>query len=292
MRRASVDYSSETGDRRNPVDRRWSRFGDRPISPRAPRIAANTRLEAENNIADSSWCLFLDVDGTLLELAATPDRALVAPPLRDLLDRVNRSLGGAVALISGRTIDDLDGLFEPRQWPASGVHGLERRDSKGRRHVADSVDIETVARARDRISELSTRFPGTLVEDKGLAVALHYRLAPHFEHELRRELRTLTSDLGAEFRLLEGRMVLEVRPGGATKADAIRAFLAEPPFVGRWPIFMGDDTTDEDGLAAVERFGGLSVAVGDRVQGMVRVSGPRDVHVFLEELAETGAPSE
>lgn len=86
-------------------------------------------------------------------------------------------------------------------------------------------------------------------------------------------------------------MVLEVRPGGATKADAIRAFLAEPPFAGRWPIFMGDDTTDEDGLAAVERFGGLSVAVGDRVQGMVRVSGPRDVLVFLEELAESGAPS-
>ena len=197
-----------------------------------------------------------------------------------------------MALISGRTIGDLDSLFAPRQWPASGVHGLERRDSTGRWHVADSVDTETVARARDRIRELSNRFPGTLVEDKGLAVALHYRLAPQFEHELRRELRTLTSDLGAEFRLLEGRMVLEVRPGGPTKADAIRAFLAEPPFVGRWPIFMGDDTTDEDGLAAVERLGGLSVAVGDRVQGMVRVSGPRDVLVFLEELAETGAPSE
>lgn len=197
-----------------------------------------------------------------------------------------------MALISGRTIGDLDGLFAPRQWPASGVHGLERRDSTGRWHVADSVDTETVARARDRIRELSNRFPGTLVEDKGLAVALHYRLAPQFEHELRRGLRTLTSDLGAEFRLLEGRMVLEIRPGGPTKADAIRAFLAEPPFVGRWPIFMGDDTTDEDGLAAVERLGGLSVAVGDRVQGMVRVSGPRDVYAFLEELAESGAPSE
>jgi trehalose 6-phosphate phosphatase len=236
------------------------------------------------------WCLFLDVDGTLLELAPTPDGVRVEPTLRDLLSRVNRKLGGAVALISGRTIDDLDRLFEPQRWPAAGVHGLERRDSTGRRQLAHDVDAAAVARARDRLRDLAARLPGTFVEDKGLAVALHYGQTPHFEHELRRESRAIARAIGADLRLLEGRMVLELRPAGATKADAIHAFLAEPPFAGRRPIFMGDDITDEEGLAAVERIGGLSVAVGDRVQAMSRASGPRDVHVFLEELAESGVP--
>ncbi len=194
--------------------------------------------------------------------------------------------------MSGRNVAELDHLFAPKRWPAAGVHGLERRDAAGQWHVSESVDPAVVARVRDRLRELSARIPGTLVEDKGLAVALHYRLAPHCEHELRRESRAIASELGADFRLLEGRMVLELRPDGATKADAIRAFLAEPPFAGRRPIFMGDDLTDQEALAAVERIGGLSVAVGDRVQGMVRFAGPRDVHVFLEELAESGAPLE
>lgn len=246
----------------------------------------------EEPIPDPSWCLFLDVDGTLLELAPTPDGVRVEPSLRELLSRVNRRLGGAVALISGRTIDDLDRLFEPQRWPAAGVHGLERRDATGRRHVAHEVDSAAVASARERLRDLAARLPGTLVEDKGLAVALHYRQTPHFEHELRRESRAIARAIGADFRLLEGRMVLELRPAGATKVDAIRAFLAEPPFVGRRAIFMGDDITDQDGLAEVERIGGLSVAVGDRVQGMVRAGGPRDVHVFLEELAESGRPEE
>jgi trehalose 6-phosphate phosphatase len=137
---------------------------------------------------------------------------------------------------------------------------------------------------------LADRLPGTLFEDKGLAAALHYRQAPQHEAELRREARTIARELGSDTVVLEGRMVIELRPAGATKADAIRSFLAEAPFAGRTPIFMGDDLTDEPGLAAVERLGGLSVAVGDRVNGMVRVSGPRDVRVFLEELAEGRAP--
>jgi trehalose 6-phosphate phosphatase len=262
------------------------------LTTRAPRAVNDGWFSLEEIITDALWCLFLDVDGTLLELATTPDGVRVEPALRELLDRVNSALGGAVALVSGRNIAEIDRLFDPQRWPAAGVHGLERRDATGRWLVAETVDSEAVAIARDRLKELSARLPGTLVEDKGLAVALHYRLTPHLEHELRRESRAIAREIGADLRLLEGRMVLELRPGGATKADAIRSFLAEPPFAGRRPIFMGDDITDEEGLAAVERIGGLSVAVGDRVQGMVRVAGPRDVHQFLEELAESGVPAQ
>jgi trehalose 6-phosphate phosphatase len=249
-------------------------------------------LSVEVPILDSHWCLFLDVDGTLLELATTPDAVHVDASLCRLLLRVSLALQGAVALVSGRPIAELDRLFAPHRWPAAGVHGLERRDARGGWHVTSSIDSAGIGRARARLQQVSARLPGTLVEDKGLAIALHYRQAPHLEHELRRESRAIARDIGADFRLLEGRMVLELRPDGATKADAIRAFLAEPPYAGRRPIFLGDDVTDADALAVVERIGGLSIAVGDRVEAMARVADPRDVRVFLEDLAASGAPAE
>lgn len=149
-----------------------------------------------------------------------------------------------------------------------------------------------MARARERLQQLSSRFPGTLFEDKGLSIAVHYRRAPNVEDELRRESRAIARETGENFLLLEGRKVLELRPRGMTKADAIRAFLAEPPFARRLPIFIGDDVTDEEALADVQRMGGLGVAVGDRVDAMMRLSGPRDVRAFLEDLAEAGSPRE
>jgi trehalose 6-phosphate phosphatase len=153
------------------------------------------------------------------------------------------------------------------------------------------VDETMIGLARTRLRQLSARLPGTLVEDKGPTVALHYRGAPQHEELARREARAIARDIGGDFQLLEGRMVLELRPVGANKADAVRAFLGEPPFVGSRPIFIGDDITDQAALAEVERAGGLSVAVGDRVQAMMRVSGPRDVRGFLGKLAETGVPA-
>lgn len=247
--------------------------------------------QPEGDITESRWCLFLDVDGTLLEVAPRPDAARVDEALQALLNRVNRTLDGAVALVSGRTLEDLDRLFEPRRWPAAGVHGLERRDSRGHRHVAATLDAAAMALARERLQRLSTRFPGTLFEDKGLSVAIHYRQVPHMEDDVRRGFLAIARELGDGLRVLEGRKVLELRPGGATKGGAIRDFLAEPPFAHRRPIFLGDDLTDADALAEVERMGGLAVAVGDRVDAMMRLSGPRDVRAFLEDLAEAGAPA-
>ncbi len=244
----------------------------------------------EWRISDQLWCLFLDVDGTLLEIAATPDSVQVEPSLQDLLHRLRTVLGGAVALISGRPIVDIDRLFGPHRWAAAGVHGLERRDFQGRWHSQNGFDVATVAEARDRLQQLATRLPGTILEDKGMSVALHYRQVPHLEVEVHGETRAIVRSLGGRIVLLEGRMVVELRLEGANKADAIREFLGETPFKGRRPIFIGDDVTDEKALEEVERIGGLSVAVGDRVRAMLRVSGPRDVRVFLEELADAGAP--
>jgi trehalose 6-phosphate phosphatase len=230
------------------------------------------------------------VDGTLLEMAATPHDVHVDPSLHELLSRVNFALRDAVALVSGRPVADLDRLFGPRRWPAAGVHGLERRDAAGHWHTHPPVDEAKIARARARLRQLSERLPGTLVEDKGPTVAFHYRQAPQHEALVRREARAIARDIGDEFHLLEGRMVIELRPDGADKADAVRAFLGEPPFAGCRPIFIGDDVTDQAALAEVERMGGLSVAVGDRVHAMMRVSGPRDVRVFLDDLAGAGVP--
>lgn len=223
-------------------------------------------------------------------MAPTPDSVQVEPSLRNLLARLCTVLDGSVALISGRPILELDRLFAPHRWPAAGVHGLERRDSLGRWHSRNGFDAAAIASARARLQELADRLPGTLLEDKGMALALHYRQVPHLEGAVRRGIRATVRDLGGRLVLLEGRMVVEVRPAGATKADAILEFLGEPPFKGRRPIFIGDDVTDAKALEDVERMGGLSVAVGDRVQAMIRVAGPRDVRDFLEEIAEAGAP--
>lgn len=215
----------------------------------------------------------------------------VDPALHTLLTRLRTVLDGSVALISGRPIMELDRLFAPQRLPAAGVHGLERRDSLGRWHSQNGFDAAAIASARERLRELAGRLPGTLLEDKGMALAMHYRQVPQLEEEVLRGARAIIRALGSRLALLEGRMVVELRPAGATKADAIRDFLNEAPFRGRRPIFIGDDVTDERALEDVERRGGLSVAVGDRVQAMIRVGGPRDVREFLEELAETGAPS-
>lgn len=231
------------------------------------------------------WCLFLDVDGTLLDIAATPDRVRVDPALNELLRATSDSLAGAVALISGRSLAQLDALFAPARWTAAGQHGLERRDASGHVHRA-RLDDSSLAAARLAMAAAAAEAPGALLEDKGLALALHYRLAPAFEQQLRRQVSRIARQLGSAFHVQEGRRVLELKPASATKADAIQAFLAEPPFAGRRPMFVGDDLTDLDGFAAVERAGGLSVAVGDHVNALLRVASPRDVRALLADLAE------
>ena len=185
---------------------------------------------------------------------------------------------------------DLDGVCGADRWAAAGGRRTERRNLLGRWHRQHGSGVAAVAQARGWLQQFADRLPGTILEDKGMSVALHYRQAPHLEGQVRGEMRAILRALEGRLVLVEGRMVVELRLLGANKADAIREFLGEAPFKGRRPIFIGDDLTDEKALYEVQRVGGLSVAVGDRVGAMLRVSCPRDVRVFLEELADAGAP--
>jgi trehalose 6-phosphate phosphatase len=243
----------------------------------------------ESDPVQNALSLFLDVDGTLLEIAPTPDAVHVGKSLLTLMNDVHHALGGAVALVSGRPLRVLDELFAPLVWPAAGVHGMERRDAAGR--VFERALFTTPLQgARDYLAGLVAETPGTLLEDKGCALALHYRAAPQSESTLRRRVQGVVATLGPDYHLLEGKRVFEIKPTAGNKADAIRAFMQEKPFFGTRPIFVGDDATDLDGFAAVEAAGGISVAVGDRVDGQVRLASPRDVRALLADLAEGRMP--
>lgn len=264
--------------------------------PQSPEVQLSSIIEPTDLVRsprpaapDLPWCLFLDVDGTLLEIAATPDAVRVDDHLRQLLSDVSRALEGAVALVSGRAIAALDQLFAPRRWPAAGLHGIERRDARGRLHHC-APTRQRLDEARLRLLYLAARTPGILLEDKGAAIAVHYRAVPEIEPTLRRVLGEVATRLAPEYHLLEGKQVFELKPACATKADAVQAFMREAPFAGRRPIYVGDDVTDLDGFAAVERVGGLSVAVGDRVQAQLRVASPRDVRALLADLSERRSP--
>ena len=208
----------------------------------------------------ANWALFLDVDGTLLDIAPHPNAVVVRPELCAALSGAMGALHGAVSLVSGRSIAQIDALFEPMHIPAAGLHGLERRlrpDAVTR----IAADVAGLAEVRDAFNGLAARHPGMIVEDKDLALALHYRGAPAAEAVARSETRALVA-AHPRLQLLDGKMVLEVKPAGVSKGSVVEAFMAVPPFVGRVPVFAGDDVTDEDGFAAVERMGGIGIRVG------------------------------
>ena len=205
------------------------------------------------------WAFFLDVDGTLIEIADTPEAVHVDAALLALIARLHRASGGAVALVSGRALSFMQRRLGRLRLPLAGQHGLERRDAKGRMHVrrAPPGAKRAIKRA---LTPILARHPGLLLEDKGLTLALHYRLAPQlaaYAHRLMGQLAT-----GAGLELQRGKRVAEIKPRGIDKGAAITAFLAEPPFKGRRPVFIGDDLNDEHGFAAVNRLHGISIKVG------------------------------
>jgi trehalose 6-phosphate phosphatase len=230
------------------------------------------------------WCLFLDVDGTLVELTETPFETRVDAELKILLREVAERLGGAVALVSGRSIEYLDALFAPLVLPAAGLHGVERRKASGVMHGASFVDSQ-LDPARTAFKTLVETYPGTLLEDKGRTVAMHFRMAPQFEPSVRETVVAVALQIGSNYHVQEGNMMLEIKPRGFTKAAAIKAFMQEPPFSGRRPVFAGDDLTDQDGFKTVEDQGGISIAVGDRVHGQYRIANPAGVRHWLEGIA-------
>jgi trehalose 6-phosphate phosphatase len=207
------------------------------------------------------WALFLNVDGTLLEFADKPDAVRSTPRLKVLLQKACLDLGGAVALVSGREIAGLDRLFAPLRLPAAGLHGAERRSADGALEYLDGLG-ERLGPVKRSLMRFVERHAGLLLEDKGPAVALHYRRAPALGEECGRTIALAAQAAGDGFHVQSGKMVYELKPHGQDKGTAVVAFMDEPPFAGRTPVFIGDDVTDEDGFRAANRMGGLSIRVG------------------------------
>lgn len=203
--------------------------------------------------------LFLDFDGTLADLAPRPDAVWVPPSLIHTLQRLQQALHGAVAVVSGRPLEQLDELLHPLRLPSAGVHGVERRSADG---YVQRLAVPALDRVIEAAQALCARLPGLLVERKHGAVALHYRQAPELGPYCEAALRAALEDAPG-LTLLQGKMVYEVKPTLANKGHAIQAFLREPPFRGRRALFAGDDVTDEDGFAAVQSEGGTAIKVGD-----------------------------
>ena len=238
----------------------------------------------------SECAVLLDIDGTLLDLAPTPREVWVPPGLAKTLSQLHEMTSGALALVSGRSLNDIDLIFAPEQFPAVGGHGAEMRIS------ADSEAVAVHAPPMDkelkrRLAAIAKLSPGILLEDKGYSLALHYRLAPHAEKAIYEAVSLIRADLpDAPIEVLPGKCVCEIKHSGFTKATGVRELMAHEPFRGRRPIFIGDDVTDESVFAIMPDFDGLAFSVGRRAQ---RVAGhfdePRDVRAWLAHLADNEA---
>lgn len=228
--------------------------------------------------------LFLDFDGTLVELAATPDAVAVAPGLVDALRVIRDRLDGRLAIVSGRPIAQIDAMLATLTLPVAGVHGMERRDADGMLHYAPVPAFSTV---QECALHLATLHPRLRVEQKRGALALHYRQAPELERLCKAEMLAAIRETPGML-LLHGKMVIEVKPAGVTKGTAIRDFLAEAPFIGSRPVFAGDDMTDEAGFAYVQQAGGLALKIGEGASvARHRIATPQALRAELAHAART-----
>lgn len=212
-------------------------------------------------LSPSETAFFFDFDGTLVELASTPDGVVVPPGVVDSLAQLRHLTRGAVAVVSGRGIDSIDAFLGMPDLPIAGLHGAERRDASG-----DTVRLgfndARLLRMEKVLEELVNAHPGTLLEIKGAALAVHFRNAPLAETAAREATQRLVDEHADAYVLQPGKMVYEIKPKNVDKGRAVEAFLDEPPFAGRTPVFAGDDLTDEKAFALVNDRGGLSIKVG------------------------------
>ena len=237
----------------------------------------------------ADWAFFLDVDGTLLEHADHFEAVRVGPGVRRLLEDLSAGAHGAVALVSGRSAADLDRLFTPLCLPLAGQHGIERRSADGTLH-RQSPPLDLLGRAAAEMVRLTAAHTALALENKGMTLALHYRRAPELREVVETEMRRIAAGLGDPFELQAGKFVFEIKPSGKDKGSAIGEFLAEAPFAGRVPVFLGDDLTDEYGFAVVNRAGGHSVKVGNGPSGARwRMPDATAVRTWLGEWVRSSA---
>ncbi|MCG2578698.1 trehalose-phosphatase [Dechloromonas sp. XY25] len=239
--------------------------------------------------ARREWAYFLDFDGTLLELAPTPDAIVVDAALPILLDDLRAACGGAVALVSGRALDDLERRLALPALIKAGQHGLERRDAAGQLHRHATPQLAKQA-IRVALLPFIAAHPALLLEDKGLTLALHYRQAPELATEAHSLLLQLVDEADHGLMVQQGKSVLEVRPAGIDKGTTLVDYLDEPPFRGRRPVFVGDDRSDEHAFQLVNDRGGISVGVGaGTLNARYRLPGVRAVRAWLAGLTSRRA---
>ncbi len=252
------------------------------IEPISARSASDTAPAAQQ------LALFLDFDGTLVEIAPSPEDVKLDRRVAPALAALRGTLGGALALVSGRPIAFLDEMLAPHRFDIAGLHGAQIR-LDGELH-AQSAQPGSLREALRDLVRFANSHVGILVEDKRVSVALHWRLAPSLQDEALALMRRTAARIGPGVRLQEGKSVAEIVPANASKGHAIAWLMAKPAYAGRRPVFIGDDITDEDGFAAVNAMGGLSVRIGaDREsQAGLRLASPTALRHILLEAAESG----
>jgi trehalose 6-phosphate phosphatase len=235
---------------------------------------------------EPNWALFLDVDGTLIEFVKRPDEAHVPQELRQTLEALFHALGGAVALVSGRTIADLDRLFAPLHLPASGQHGAEVRRSD-RVRVFASISSPELAVKLAPVYAFAAEHPAIFIENKGLSLAVHYRGAEETRDTLHAMLNRVVKESGDKVQLIRSHLAFDLRPRGVNKGSALDWFMANSPFAGRVPIFIGDDRTDEDGFGAAIVRGGHAIKIGSAGDSAApwRMAAPHDLRQWLARSA-------
>jgi trehalose 6-phosphate phosphatase len=249
-------------------------------------VASDSKLIPGAVMPPLSECaLLLDIDGTLLDFAPTPREVWVPPELATALGKLLQRTNGALAMVSGRSLNDIDLIFAPMQFPAVGGHGAEMRLSPDNESVAahaPPLDKEL----KRRLAAIAKISPGILLEDKGYSLALHYRLAPHAEQAIYDAVSAIRADLpNAPIEILPGKSVCEIKHSGFTKATGVIELMTHEPFKGRRPVFLGDDVTDETVFAIMPGLNGLAFSVGRHAQGVAgHFDGPREVRAWLASL--------
>lgn len=213
-----------------------------------PPVSANTAF-------------FIDFDGTLVDIAPRPELVEVEPGIIPLLGALDAQFGHAVALVTGRSLNVVDGFLAPLKLAAAAEHGSIRRDAAGRVHE-DVRAIHAIELAAERLSPLVEANPGLLLERKQASVALHFRQRPELAETCKEAVADAVADVD-DLLVLPGKMIFELRPHGIDKGVAVSRFLEEAPFKGRVPVYMGDDVTDEHGFAVVNDRGGISIKIDD-----------------------------
>ena len=236
------------------------------------------------------WAVFLDVDGTIVDIAETPDAVVVEEQLPSQLALLSDRLGGALAVVTGRELAFLDTLLSGLTFSAAGLHGAEMRLPDGSWHKTEPSP--RLAIARSKLEAAAAAWPGIVVEDKGASIAAHFRLAPQFEGQVEAIMSVIAAELGSSHVIQRGKFVVEIRPRGHDKGNAVTAFMAMPPFLGRRPLAIGDDVTDEAMFAVANDLGGLSVKVGPpgiATLATARLDDPAAVRSWIASVAEPKA---